>query len=61
MTAQQTYTFDNLSITRTIIDGQRFLSVDHNCGEYWEELSPNDADYSKAIILMLNKENHETV
>ena len=61
MTAQQTYTFNNLCITRTTIQdsktNMRFLTVERNEGEYWLTLTPNDPDYSKAIKLMLNKEN----
>ncbi len=61
MTTQQTYNFDNLCITRTRIQdsktNMRFLTVERNEGEYWLQLSPKDPDYSKAIKLMLNKEN----
>ncbi len=61
MTTQQTYNFDNLCITRTIIQNSktnmRFLTVERNEGEYWLTLTPQDPDYSKAIKLMLNKEN----
>lgn len=61
MTTQTDYTFDNLHIVRTIITGpntyNRFLTIERNEGDHWLTLTPNDPDYSKAIKLMLNKEN----
>jgi len=59
--SQKTYTFDNLSIVKTVMADNRsrhtLLTIERNEGEYWLTLTPQDPDYAKAIKLMLNKEN----
>lgn len=61
MTKQTNQTFGNLSITKTRIEDKagvmKFIEVTRFDGECYELLSPNDADYQKAIILSLNAEN----
>lgn len=58
---QKTYTYGNLQITHTIWTGKKditkFNSVERlsECGTFWETLNPNDPDYKKAMILMINE------
>ena len=61
MTTQRNYTFGNLEITATRMESktgiEKHITVQRFNGEYFETLDPMDSDFSKAIKLMLNKEN----
>lgn len=56
MIKQKTYNFGNLTITQTIDKKNNLKSNDVSRfnGEYWECLSPKDADYSKVFKLLHN-------
>jgi hypothetical protein len=60
-----TYTFGNLSITRTRIEGAttgvfKNIEVSRFNGEYWEILPSSDQDHQRVIIMALNKDNEQT-
>jgi hypothetical protein len=56
---QTTYQFFDLRITQTIDETGKHNDVERYDieGGYWEILSPIDADYKKAIILMHNQKH----
>jgi hypothetical protein len=58
---QNTKTFGNLTITRTRMEDKKSINkhidVSRFNGEYCEILSPQDPDYTKALIMAINEDN----